>query len=422
MKKTKIIIYVAVLMVVAALIYWHHVRNTEKDEIKFETAPVKRGTISTTITATGTVEPLKQINVGTQVSGVIKKIYVDFNSRVKQGQILAVLDKTPLLEQLASAKADLENAQSQYTYQRDNYNRIKQLYDSSAVSETDYENAEYQYNVSKANVDKMKTGVERAQTSLDYATIYSPINGVVLDRAVDEGQTVAASFNTPTLFTIAQDLTKMQVEADVDEADIGQVKDGQEVVFTVDAFPDEVFKGTVSQVRLKPIVNSNVVTYTVIIDAPNPELKLKPGLTASITDYTNIHKDVLYIPAGALRFRPDSLILSRYLLSSFRDRYRNRSGSNRNSGFKNRGTNGSGEEAPSDSISPALVWLAVNDSIRPARIMTGLTDDINVEVKSGLHIGDKVVLSIERPGKVTGYTAESAPRSPFMPQRPKRQR
>ena len=422
MKKIKIYIYVAVLLVVAILIFWHHVRNTQKDDIKFETSLVKKGTISTTITATGTVEPLKQVDVGTQVSGVIKKIYVDFNSRVKQGQILAVLDKTPLLEQLAAAKADLENAQSQYTYQRDNYNRIKQLYDSTAVSETDYENAEYQYNVSKANVDKMKTGVERAQTSLDYATIYSPINGVVLNRAVDEGQTVAASFNTPTLFTIAQDLTKMQVEADVDEADIGQVKDGQEVTFTVDAFPNEVFKGTVSQVRLKPIVNSNVVTYTVIIDAPNPQLKLKPGLTASIIVYTKVDKDVLMIPAGALRFRPDSVTIARYMVSSSRAHYQNHNRRHQNSGSNNEGRYSSPVTETSDTLAPALVWLQVKDSIEPARILTGLTDDINVEVDHGLKTGDSVILSIVRPGKASSYNVNSAPRSPFMPQRPRRQK
>ena len=418
MKKSKIITYGSILLVIAAFLIWHVVRNRHDETVKFETAVVRKGMLSTTITATGTVEPLKQVDVGTQVSGVIKKIYVDFNSKVKQGQVLAVLDKTPLLEQLASAKADLENAQSEYNYQKDNFNRIKQLYDSTAVSQTDYENAEYQFNIAKATVDKMKTGVERAQTALDYATIYSPINGVVLDRAVDEGQTVAASFNTPTLFTIAQDLTKMQVEADVDEADIGQVKDGQKVTFTVDAFPDEVFHGTVSQIRLKPTVNSNVVTYTVIIDAPNPDLKLKPGLTASITVYTRIDKNVLLIPAGALRFRPDSSIIARFVPAKYRERLNSHQ---RNHHFSGTGFNPEAAATP-DSLSPALVWLLKNDSIRPARIMTSLTDDIHVEINRGLQVGDSVILSAGHPVNAVYPSGSNVPRSPFMPQRPRRSR
>jgi HlyD family secretion protein len=394
MKSKKIILYVVLVISFSALAFWYFRKDSTQGIVSYQTAEVKIASVRNTVTATGTIEPLKQVQVGTQVSGVIKKIYVDFNSVVKSGQLLAEIDKTPLLAQLASIEADLLSAQSQLTYQEANYNRIKQLLDKKAVSETDYETALYQYNNAKANLAKMKSEVDRAKTNLGYAVIYSPIDGVVLNRAVDEGQTVAASFNTPTLFTIAQDLTKMQVVANVDEADIGQVKEGQKVTFTVDAYPEETFNGTVKQVRLLATTNSNVVTYSVVIDAPNPALKLKPGLTASITVCTQEASDVLTIPSKALRFKPDTIMVA---------------------ATAGPGSTSMGEKPVENS---KTVWVKQSNKIYPAVIVTGLDDETNVEVKSGLKEGEKIIITAEQGIAVSTDKSNSASQSPFMPKRP----
>ncbi|MFA5972479.1 MAG: efflux RND transporter periplasmic adaptor subunit [Lentimicrobiaceae bacterium] len=420
MKRKKIILYSTIILAVLAIGYWFLRKEKTLQVMAYTTAEVKIGSVVNTVTATGSIQPVKQVDVGTQVSGVIKKIYVDFNSDVKKGQLLAELDKTPLLQQLASTEADLQMAKVQLTYQEDNYNRIKALFDKKAISETDYETALYQYGTAKANLDNMKASVGKAQTNLGYTMIYSPINGVVLNRAVVEGQTVASSFNTPTLFTIAQDLTKMQVLANVDEADIGQVKDGQKVVFTVDAFPGENFKGTITQIRLQPITNSNVVTYSVVVDAPNPELKLKPGLTASITAYAQEADSVLIIPAKALHFKPDSTILAKYNMSSGKWN-RQSSGRPNYNGDKTHNTTGKWK-APSetDSLSKGVVWIKTGDSIQPRHVITGLTDETNVEIKRGLKLGESVIVSMEQVSSKAVKTQDTETSSPFMPKRPKR--
>ena len=252
----------------------------------YETTVVEKGNISTTVTATGTIEPVTSVEVGTQVSGIVAKIYVDYNSEVKAGQVIAELDRTNLLSTLESQRANLTSAQSAYAYQKANYERYKTLYDKGLISANDFEQARLSYVQDEQQVTTARQSVKRAETDLGYATITSPINGVVLDKAVEEGQTVAASFSTPTLFTIAQDLTDMRVIADIDEADIGEVKEGQRVSFTVDAFPNDTFQGQVTQVRQQATTESNVVTYEVVISAPNADLKLKPGLTANVTIYT----------------------------------------------------------------------------------------------------------------------------------------
>jgi len=418
MKKKKIILYSSILLVVVAFGSWYLRKEKSAKVLTYTTAEVKTGTILNTVTATGTVQPVKQVDVGTQVSGVIKKLYVDYNSVVKQGQLLAELDKTPLLEQLASAQADLQTATVQLTYQEANYNRIKALFDKKAVSETDYETALYQYGTAKANLDNMKASVGKAQTNLGYTMIYSPINGVVLNRAVVEGQTVASSFSTPTLFTIAQDLTKMQVLANVDEADIGQVKDGQKVVFTVDAFPGENFTGTVTQIRLQPITNANVVTYSVVVTAPNPDLKLKPGLTASITASTQEADSVLVIPAKALKFKPDSVILAKYKMSS--GTWKRPAGGNPNYNSNRTGSSASKGNitAVSELGQRRVVWVKVGDSIKPAHVLIGLTDGTNTEIKKGLNKGDLVVVSQEQLSSKAVEKDNTTTRSPFMPQRP----
>jgi len=419
MKKYRILIFTVVGLLAVAMVYWFFLRGNNKTVTTYTTAVVTRTTISNTVTATGTVEPVKQVSVGTQVSGVIKKIYVDYNSVVKKGDLLAELDKTPLLASLASMKADLESAQSAATYQEATYNRIKELYAKQAVSKTDYEAALYQYSNAKANLSKMASEVDRANTNLGYTMIYSPIDGVVLSRAVDEGQTVAASFSTPTLFTIAQDLTKMQVVANVDEADIGQLKEGQKVTFTVDAYPDDNFTGSIKQIRLLAVTTSNVVTYSVVVDAPNPDLKLKPGLTASIIAYTQEAENVLSIPAKALRFKPDSSLMSKIAPAI------------PNAGLPPAGgaqaalpsgmvqppnTSLNGGIITNETLATKTIWVKVGDSIFPVQVKTGMTDETNVEIISGLKEGQVVVVSMEQVKASAAKTEATS--SPFMPKRP----
>src|SRR5664279_793841 len=276
----------------------------------YETAVVKKGSIKNTITATGTVQADTTVAIGTQVSGVIQKIYVDFNSHVKKGQLLLELDKTPLQTQVQQAQASLDDAKSQVSFQSATYERYKALLDKKLVAQADYDQVKYNYDNAMAGLKTAQAGFDKAMVNLNYATIYSPIKGVVLNRAVDQGQNGAASFNNSYLFNIGNDLTQMQVQANVDEADIGQVRDGQSVDFTVDAYPNETFKGSVRQIRLQPVVTSNVVTYTVIVNAPNPEEKLMPGMTANITVLTQEVDSVITVPGKALRFTPCLLYTS----------------------------------------------------------------------------------------------------------------
>ena len=362
--------------------------SCRKEEIRYNTMKVEKKIVQSTVTATGYVQPVDKVDVGTQVSGVIEKIYVDFNSQVKKGQLLAELDKSTLREQLTQANAKLLSAQSDLTFSQQNYDRIKQLYDVKAATQAAFEEVTNALAQAKTNVANAKASVHQSQVNLGYAEIYSPINGIVLNRAVEQGQTVAASFNTPTLFTIANDLKKMQVEADVDEADIGQVKLGQEVTFTVDSYPDNTFEGTVKQIRLQPTVSNNVVTYTVIIEAPNPDEKLFPGMTASVTIITN-KEEGLTIFTEALNFKPAEQMLPKQ-------------------------TNQPAEHPHKDS---KKVWVQTPEGIAPHDIKTGLNDGIHVIVKEGLQEGDDVILSvlIEKKGN-----KEEAVANPLMPQRPRR--
>ena len=301
-KKTGII--TLAVLAVAAGGYCLFGGKGEKAEISYETAKVERATLSSSVTATGTIEPVTEVEVGTQVSGIISHIYVDYNTEVKRGQVIAELDRTNLLSELNSAQSNLSAARSDLDYQRVNYNRYKALHDKGLVSDNEFETARLAYDQAKSTYDARTEAVKKAQTNLGYATITSPIDGVILSKSVEEGQTVAASFSTPTLFTIAQDLTDMRVIANVDEADIGGVREGQRTTFTVDAFPDDVFEGTVTQVRQEATTENNVVTYEVVISARNDALKLKPGLTANVTIYTMERTGVLSVPTKALRFTP----------------------------------------------------------------------------------------------------------------------
>jgi HlyD family secretion protein len=325
------------------------------------------------------------------VSGVIEKLYVDFNSVVKKGQLLAELDKSTLNSTLEAAEADLDKAQAEFEYQEANLARMKELNDKEMLAQSDYDLAVYSYKLSKAGVKSAKASLDKAQRNLSYATIYSPIDGVVLNRAVEEGQTVTASMSTPELYTIVEDLTLMQVEADVDEADIGQVKDGQRVEFTVDAFPDETFEGKVSEVRLEPTEESNVITYTVIVTVANPELKLKPGMTATITDYIKEATNVLVMAGKAIRFEPDREMLNN-LMGSMPEVQR--PGPPQGAGESEQKQQGSAPGMEQDD-SKKMVWVKDGDGIKPIPVVIGINDGSNIEIITGLKEGDLVVTSME---------------------------
>jgi HlyD family secretion protein len=384
----------------------------------FETVKVTRGDISTTVTATGTIAAIKTVAVGTQVSGVIDKMYADFNSRVKKGQLLAQLDKTPLLANLESARATLEGAKAELTYQTSNYKRIKALYDKNMVAETDYDQALYTFKKAQASIIEAETNYDKAKINLGYASIYSPIDGVVLSRAVDEGQTVAASFSTPTLFSIANDLTQMQVQASIDEADIGMVKVGQRATFTVQSFPDLKFTGEVSQIRLLSTTTSNVVTYTVIIKAPNPDLKLLPGMTANITIFTRECSNTLLVASKVLRFKPDMLQVKDYLGSLSHDKRTVKAVPSMSPSLPYASLVGKNTEEQF-----ADVWQKEGMMIHPVKVGIGIDNDMNVQIFSGLKEGDEVIIAMESNIPVSKETVkEGNSGSPFMPKPPSRKK
>lgn len=346
---------------------------------------VKQQDITTSVTATGTIEPVTSVDVGTQVSGIVSKLYVDYNSVVKAGQVIAELDRTNLMSDLSSAQANLKSAQSELEYQKTNYERYKALYEKGLISANDYDQTHLSYIKAQQSVSTQKENVKRAQTNLGYATITSPIDGIVLSKEVEEGQTVASSFNTPTLFTIAQDLTNMRVIANVDEADIGEVKEGQRVSFTVDAFPTDTFQGMVTQVRQEPTSESNVVTYEVVITAPNEDLKLKPGLTANVTIFTLELKNVLTIPTKALRFKPSEAML--------------------NPG-----------ETITDVESPLKVWIKDGTNLKAMAVETGTTNGSLTQITKGVSAGTKVITEVE--SDALEMEDDKQVSNPFMP-RPK---
>ena len=370
-------------VVLIALVIWMMSGGKKEQKAEFETAKVEKQNISTSITATGTIEPVTSVTVGTQVSGIVSKLYVDYNSVVRKGQVIAELDKTNLISELNRAKADLSSAQSSLNYETANYSRYKTLFDKGLVSADEFENAKLSYERARQTVNSSRESVQKAQTNLGYATITSPIDGVVLSKSVEEGQTVAASFNTPELFTIAQDLTDMRVIADIDEADIGGVKEGQRVTFTVDAFPDDKFEGQVTQVRQQATTESNVVTYEVVISAPNKDLKLKPGLTANVTIYTLEKNDVLAAPAKALRFVPNEALLSK-------------------------------GQTIEDVEAPAKVWTLEGNTFKAHAVQTGTTNGMLTEIISGISAGTEVLVDFKLSGGEQEAPGQQA-QNPFMP-------
>lgn len=372
--------------VIAVIVIFALVKCTggkKEEKISFDTAKVEKTNIQTSITATGTIEPVTSVTVGTQVSGIVSHLYVDYNSVVKKGQVIAELDRTNLISELNTAKANLSSAQSSLNYQLSNYNRYKELYNKGLVSADEFESARLQYLQAKEQVNTSKESVQKAQTNLGYATITSPIDGVILSKSVEEGQTVAASFNTPELFVIAQDLTDMRVIADIDEADIGGVKEGQRVSFTVDAFPDDQFEGRVTQVRQQATTESNVVTYEVVISAPNNDLKLKPGLTANVTIFTLEKNDVLAVPAKALRFHPNEALLQK-------------------------------GETIEDCEGDHKLWSKEGTVFKAHKVEVGTSNGIMTEITGGIKEGTEILTDFN----ISGGAAEAEQQqagNPFMP-------
>ena len=354
----------------------------KKPAVQYVTTTVERQDIKSSVTATGTIEPVTQVEVGTQVSGIISHIYVDYNSEVKKGQVIAELDRENLNAQLATAQAQLQSAKSDLDYQRLNFQRQTTLHEKGHISDNDFELARLSYDQAKATYDQRIQSVKTARTNLGYATITSPIDGVILNKAVEEGQTVASSFSTPTLFTIARDLTDMRVIADIDEADIGGVREGQHVTFSVDAFPDDTFEGTVTQVRQEAVTESNVVTYEVVISAPNPDLKLKPGLTANVVITTKEVANVLCVPVAALSFKPNENLLTP-------------------------------DENVEDCQGKTKVWTKEGNTFKAIAVEIGETNGVMTEIKSGLKGGEKIITEFSLPN--TGGQQAEGNKNPFMP-------
>lgn len=399
MKKKLIIGGAVVLLALAVLPLFFG--KSKMGGIRLETAQVERGTIANSVTATGTVEPVTEVDVGTQVSGIIDKLYVDYNDVVKAGQLIAEMDKVNLQAELKSAEAQLASSKTEFEYQQKNYARSKVLHEKQLVSDTDYETATYNYEKAKAAYEQSQASMVKVRRNLEYATITSPIDGVVINKVVEEGQTVAAGFETPTLFTIAADLTKMQVIADVDEADIGNVKEGQRVQFTVDAYPNDTFEGVVQQVRLgesddssssTSTSSSSVVTYEVVITADNPDLKLKPRLTANVTIFTMEEENVLLVPNKALRFIPEPKLMETLGLQV------DDNSANIKKGEK-------------------FVWVKENNVLVTKAITAGVSNNNYTEILGGLNEGEVVAVDLESEMPVAGPSAE---RSPFMPGPPGR--
>jgi len=427
MKKKTLIVIVTVAVIAIVAILALKPLSKKETVMGFNTVKVERGNISNTVTATGTIQALRTVNVGTQVSGILQHLYVDFNDNVKQGQLLARLDETPLKTQLDQSQSALNQAQAQLNYQEATYSRLKVLYDKKLISQSDYDQAVFNYENSKGSLSNAKSALARAKVNLDYATITSPINGVVLNRAVEEGQTVAASFSTPTLFTIVNDLTRMEVQTSVDEADIGKIANGQRVEFTVDAYSDMKFEGSVSQVRLQPVTTNNVVTYVVILDAPNPDKKLMPGMTASATIYVEEKTNTLTLSGKTLRFTPDKAYMAKMFekMKSSGTMPKMPAGGPPAGAMPQTAASGQSMQGfPAGGMMPGAmnndpktktVWLKDDKmGLRPAMIKIGIDNGSNIEILSGLKEGDEVVVSVGNADiKATTKTTNQGPRGPF---------
>jgi HlyD family secretion protein len=428
MKRSYKRIIIILIIIIAAVLIWFFFFHKTGEPVKLVSEKPTKGYIAQSVTATGKIEPEDTVTVGSQVSGIIKNLYVDFNSKVKKGQLLAELDKSLLQASVDQIRGNLQNAQSQLIFQKNNFDRQSQLYKADAISKADYDSAVNTYAAAKANVESAKAQLRSTEKNLSYADIYSPIEGVVLNRNISVGQTVAASFNTPTLFVIAKDITKMEVQANVDEADIGDVKPNDRSSFTVDAFINDQFNGTVKEIRLHPSVSANVVTYTTIINAPNDDMKLKPGMTANIIIYTKEVNNALLIPAKALAFTPDSSLMKDYqIVGKVARKGKREGGRGGGSGAAGGAGNPSANEVSHTAKSRkdtsgvpkqhATIWVVQGKKLVQKRIQIGLNDNTQVEVLSGLAATDSVATGISG-GSMTAANGSTSPSgSPFLPQR-----
>ena len=420
MKKYKSIIIITLLLLTGAGIWFFFYRKQDP-KIFVITEKPQIGYISKSVTATGTIQPVDTVVVGSQVSGTIAKIFTDFNAKVTKGQLIAEMDKSLFTAQVDQYKANLELAKATLAYQKSNFDRQSLLFNSGSISKADYETAQDQYLTAKATVASVQAQLDANLKNLSYASIYSPVNGVVLLRNISVGQTVAASFNTPTLFIIAKDITKMQVRAAVDEADIGDVTDSQRVIFTVDAYPDITFTGKVNQIRLEPVVSANVVTYTTIVTAPNDDLKLKPGMTANIFIYTKEVDSAMLISSKALKFKPDPSLANQYkilaLPPSTKPQQNGQTARNSTGSGSTKRNAGNLTDSSARKKSVAFGWGQLGDSRDEKKIHTGLNDDTHVEVLDGLTLSDSVIAGISQAGANTAPVSSAPPKSPFMPSR-----
>ncbi len=418
MKKKRNIVFgiLALILVVAAVIVFTSSKSTD---IVYRTVKLERGDISVVVTATGTLSADTTVQVGTQVSGTVAKLYADFNSVVKKGRVIAVIDTTFLQTQVQDAEANLEGAVAKVNQTQRDLKRTEDLFKKSLASQADYDAAKTDYESAVAARKSAQAALDRARINLKYATIRAPIDGVVISRNVDVGQTVAASLAAPVLFMIANDLTKMQVQANIDEADIGKIRVGQDVKFTVDAYPDQQFQGKVGQIRLQPNVIQNVVNYTVIVEAPNPDLKLMPGMTATITVLVDRRDNALKLPNLALRFQPDQKVLDslrqarasdstrgrgmdstrwKGVDSTRRAEMRARFSAQQRQGGGGPGLAGLGAGGGRGGFggNRSLVWiLDENKKLNPVSVRLGLSDGTSSEiVDSRLKEGDEVVVGV----------------------------
>lgn len=426
--KTKLKWIILIVLVLAgAFVVYYYVSSSETSAAgTLVSEKVTLTTIATTISATGSLEPVDQVEVGTQVSGDVSKIYVDFNDNVKKGQVIAEIDKSKLQATLYQAQIAYESAKNDYQHKLKTFERTQKLAETNSASVVDLETAEYEKNAAQFSMNKSASEVKQAQLNVGYCIIKSPINGVVLERSVDVGQTVAASMSTPTLFILARDLKQMKVMADVDEADIGAVKKGQRVEFTVDAFPEEKFRGAVQEVRLNPTETSNVITYTVAITAENPELKLLPGMTATCTIVTEEIVDAISVPVKAIKFTPTEgtpMLDPKDMSHPPRSQDINASLKDEGMGPPEMmggggGAPGGGGKKKSSSSSPKItgshVWVSINGKAAPRPVKTGISDGVNVQIIQGLVAGDSVVVSQTDPTEEK-KTVKKEASSPFMP-------
>lgn len=406
---------ITLLVLVSGFAVWYFFFN-KKEEIQWLTDRAEKGDIMIGVTATGTINAVTTVDVGTQVSGVISKLYADYNSVVKKGQIIAVLDTTSLAMSVQEAQSNYYKAEARYRQAKQVYDRNKMLLEKKVIAQVEYDQAYTDLQTASGDLSTARSQVSKSKINLKFAKIVSPIDGIVISKSVNVGQTVAASFNTPTLFTIANDLSRMEVIASVDEADIGQVKEGQKVLFTVDAYNEEVYEGKVKQIRLQPTILQNVVTYTVVVDASNPEKKLMPGMTANITIIMNEKKGVVKIPVSAMNFVPPQDLreqFRKHLPDSIKAKF--------GAEAKEKGQGGKSGKRMNRAINKGdkkRIWIKNGETVYPVQVETGLTDGTMVEVTGKIKEGDEVLLGVVQ--KPKEGQAQQQQQNPFTPQRQRR--